>query len=89
MLQFTGHYVAYLDANLDERPFLGNDDDEIHSMTCTLEYEGEALACDNDAFAKGKEGIFKDQPLLSNSSFLYVRDGDDFETKCAELSLAR
>ncbi|KAL7449351.1 hypothetical protein ACHAWC_001417 [Mediolabrus comicus] len=89
MLQFTGHYVSYLDANGDEVPYLGNADDEIHSLTCTVEYDGEALACDQDTFGKASQGLLAGQPLLSNSSFLYVRDGDDFETKCAELSLAR
>jgi hypothetical protein len=40
-------------------------------------------------FFKGTQGNLAGQPLLSNSSYLYVKDGDDFESKCAELSLAR
>ncbi len=90
MLHFTGHYGNYLDANGDEVPFEGNTDDEIHSMTCTVEHDGEALACDLDTFGKASQGPLAGQPLLSNSSFLYVKDGDDYESKCAELlSLAR
>ena len=89
MLHFTGHYIQYLDANGDEVPYLGNADDEIQSLTCTVEYDGEALACDQDTFGKASQGLLAGQNVVKNSSFLYVKDGDDFESKCAELSLAR
>lgn len=86
VLHFTGHYVAYRDANGDERQLSNNIGTEIFSMTCTAEYEG-ALACEQDTFYKGSEGVLAGTTLSKNSSFLYVKDGDDYESKCAELKL--
>ncbi len=87
-LNFLGNYASYLDVNGNEVSFdQGAGNFEIGMITCSAE-DG-ALVCDFMDSNVLTEGPLANLNTATTSSVLLIKDDDDFESKCAELSLAR
>ena len=88
-LNFLGNYASYLDANGNEVSFdQGAGNFEIGLITCSAEEDG-ALVCDFMDSNVLAEGPLANLHTATTSSVLLIKDDGDFESKCAELSLAR
>lgn len=88
-LNFIGNFVSYLDGNGDEvAAGSGLGDFEIGLMTCSAEPEHEgALVCDFRDASVFANGFLSGFPTATATSTLFIKDGDDFESECAELKL--